>query len=206
MKKKFKMETTRSIQKALSPGDWVTCIDLKDAYFHTSPKGGLLGHRSPRHPTPQTHYLSSSVFGPLIPQSHVKNHLSGTHPDSTRKSPSPGLPSELGQVGTCPDSKVCLPRRGLRSSSWAGQAFRGSSSKRSGPLQNTAQTTPPDSLFSPSAVRGSQLSSRNHSLYGRLHMRPLQLFLISQWPMALNCHVFRSRTRGTQESTCLPPS
>ena len=28
------METTRSIRKALSPGDWVTSIDLKDAYFH----------------------------------------------------------------------------------------------------------------------------------------------------------------------------
>ena len=33
-KEKFKMETIRSIQKALSPGDWVTSIDLKDAYFH----------------------------------------------------------------------------------------------------------------------------------------------------------------------------
>ena len=33
-KEKFKMETTRSIQKALSPGDWVTSIDLKDVYFH----------------------------------------------------------------------------------------------------------------------------------------------------------------------------
>ena len=28
------METTRAIQKVLSPGDWVTSIDLKDAYFH----------------------------------------------------------------------------------------------------------------------------------------------------------------------------
>ena len=33
-KEKFKMETTTSIWKALSPGDWVTSIDLKDAYFH----------------------------------------------------------------------------------------------------------------------------------------------------------------------------
>ena len=34
-KEKFiKMETTRSIRKALSPGDWVTSIDLKDTYFH----------------------------------------------------------------------------------------------------------------------------------------------------------------------------
>ena len=34
IKKKFKMETTRSIRKALSPGDWVTSIDLNDSYFH----------------------------------------------------------------------------------------------------------------------------------------------------------------------------
>ena len=33
-KEKFKMETTRSIRKALSLGDWATSIDLKDAYFH----------------------------------------------------------------------------------------------------------------------------------------------------------------------------
>ena len=31
---KFKMETIRSIRKALFPGDWVTSIDLKDTYFH----------------------------------------------------------------------------------------------------------------------------------------------------------------------------
>ena len=88
-KEKFKIETTRSIRKALSPGDWVTSIDLKDAYFHilvhpdfrkylrivvggkvfqfqgsafrtvTSPKGVLSGHRSPGHSTPQTH---NSIF------------------------------------------------------------------------------------------------------------------------------------------------
>ena len=33
-KEKFKMETTRSIRKALSTSDWVTSIDLKDLYFH----------------------------------------------------------------------------------------------------------------------------------------------------------------------------
>ena len=65
-----------------------------------------------------------------------------------------------------------------RSSSWSGQAFRGSSSKGSGPLQNTAQTTPPDSSLSPSAVRGSQLSSQHHSLRA-----VTQLFLIPQWSM-----------------------
>ena len=32
--KKFKMETQRAIRKALTQGDWVTSIDLKDAYFH----------------------------------------------------------------------------------------------------------------------------------------------------------------------------
>ena len=192
-KEKFKMETTRSIRKALFPGDWVTSIALEGQVFpHSdtsrisevlqdsrrgqgvpvqssvfqtvpSPKGILLGHRSPGHPAPQTHHLSSSVLGRLAPPSHVKSHLSGTHPDSTRESPSPGLPSELGQVGTHPDSEVCLPRRGLRCSSWASQAFQGSSPKGSGPLQSTAQTTPPDSSFSPLSVRGSQLCSRHHS-------------------------------------------
>ena len=34
IKEKFKLETTRSIRKALSPGDWVTSIDLKDVYFN----------------------------------------------------------------------------------------------------------------------------------------------------------------------------
>ena len=33
-KENFKMETTKSIRKALSPGDWVTSIDLKNMYFH----------------------------------------------------------------------------------------------------------------------------------------------------------------------------
>ena len=31
---RFKMETSRSIVKAVSPGDWAVSIDLKDAYFH----------------------------------------------------------------------------------------------------------------------------------------------------------------------------
>ena len=108
-KEKFKMETTRSIRKALSPGEWVTSIDLKDAYFHIpvhpdflkylrgqgvsvrcltvqtviSPEGVLSGHRCPGHPAPQTHHLSLSVLGRLAPQSHVKGHLSGTHRNST---------------------------------------------------------------------------------------------------------------------------
>ena len=33
-KEKFKMETQRAIRKALTKGEWVTSIDLKDAYFH----------------------------------------------------------------------------------------------------------------------------------------------------------------------------
>ena len=33
-KEKFKKETQRAIRKALTQGDWVTSIDLKDAYFH----------------------------------------------------------------------------------------------------------------------------------------------------------------------------
>ena len=33
-KEKFKMETNRSIRKALSPDNWVTSIDLKDVYFY----------------------------------------------------------------------------------------------------------------------------------------------------------------------------
>ena len=33
-KGKFKMETQRAIRRALQQGDWVTSIDLKDAYFH----------------------------------------------------------------------------------------------------------------------------------------------------------------------------
>ena len=31
---RFKMETSRSIVKAVSPGDWTVSIDLRDAYFH----------------------------------------------------------------------------------------------------------------------------------------------------------------------------
>ena len=33
-KGKFKVETQRAIRRALQQGDWVTSIDLKDAYFH----------------------------------------------------------------------------------------------------------------------------------------------------------------------------
>ena len=34
-KEKLKMKTSRYIWKALSPGDWVTSINLKDLYFHS---------------------------------------------------------------------------------------------------------------------------------------------------------------------------
>ena len=33
-KKRFRMETPRSFRESLSPGDWVTSLDLTDAYFH----------------------------------------------------------------------------------------------------------------------------------------------------------------------------
>ena len=90
-----------------------------------------------------------------------------------------GKAQALGQVGTCPDSEVSFPRRGLQSSSWASQAFRGSSRKGPGPLQSTAQTIPPDSSFS---VRGSQLCSRHHSLQAATY--ETYIFLIAQWSMA----------------------
>ena len=137
------------------------CLQANAFRTVTGPKGVLSGN-----PSPQTHHLYSSVLGRLAPQSHVKSHLSGTHPDSTRESPGPGLPSELGQV---PDSEVCLPLRGLQSSNWTSQTFRERSRKGSGPLQSTAQTTLPDGSLSPSAVRGSQLSSRHHSLWAATH-------------------------------------
>ena len=38
VKEKFKMETQRAIRKALHQGEWVTSIDLKDAYFHVPVK------------------------------------------------------------------------------------------------------------------------------------------------------------------------
>ena len=79
----------------------------------TNPEGVLSGHRCPGHPSPQTHHLSPSVLGRLAPQRHIKSHLYGTHPDSSREGPKPGLPSELGQAGTRSNSEVCLPRRGL---------------------------------------------------------------------------------------------
>ena len=39
----FKMETLNSIRLALQKGDWVTSLDLRDAYFYISI------HRSSRH-------------------------------------------------------------------------------------------------------------------------------------------------------------
>ncbi len=33
-RKRFKMETPRSFRESLRPGDWVTSLDLTDAYFH----------------------------------------------------------------------------------------------------------------------------------------------------------------------------
>ena len=118
-KEKFKMETTRSIRKALPPGRIFPhsgtsrfsevpldngrgqSVPVQGSAFRTvtSPKGVLSGHRSPGHPA-------------------VLGRLSGTHP-RTGESSVPGLPSELGQVGTYPDSEVCIPRRSLRSSSRA---------------------------------------------------------------------------------------
>ena len=114
------METTRSIRKALSPGNWVTSIDLKDAYFHItvhpdyrkyfrivvggkflefkalsfrlSPTTrGFVGSQEFWASCSTTHHLSSSVFGSLAPQSHVKSHLSGTHPVSTKKTQALGF-------------------------------------------------------------------------------------------------------------------
>ena len=80
----------------------------------------------------------------------------------------------LGFLVNSSDSEVCLPRRCLQSSSWASQAFRGSSSKGSGPGESTAQTAPPDSSFSPSAVRGPQLRSRHQSLCGSSPVPPTE--------------------------------
>ena len=142
-KEKFKMESTRSIQKELSPGDWVTSIDMKDAYFH------ILVHPDFRKylsivvegkvfqfkalpfglsPAAREFCRVTGVLGTLLHKLTIYLHLylddwPRTRPHSTRKSPDP---SELGQVGTRPDSEVC-PRRGLRCSSWASQAFQGSS-------------------------------------------------------------------------------
>ena len=84
-----------------------------------------LSRRNPSHPLSDCHHPQGRVVGSQeswAPYSTNSLETRGTS-TSTRKCPSPGLPSDLGQVGTRPDSKVCLPRRGLRSSNWAGQAF-----------------------------------------------------------------------------------
>lgn len=47
----FKMETPRSIIRALRPGEWATSVDLQDAYFH------ILVHRRFRR------YLRFTLFG-----------------------------------------------------------------------------------------------------------------------------------------------
>ena len=141
-KEKFKMETTRSIRKALSPGDWVTSIDLKDAYFHIQvhpefwkyPRivvgGNVFQFKAlpfRLSPAPREFSQVTGVLGTLLHKLTIYLYLAHTQ-IALKYCPGPGLPGELGQVGIRPDSEVCLPRRGLRSSNWASQAFQGSSS------------------------------------------------------------------------------
>ena len=62
VKEKFKMETQRAIRKALHQGEWVTSIDLKDAYFHVPVKSAARKYLRFFHDS-QTYQFKALPFG-----------------------------------------------------------------------------------------------------------------------------------------------
>ena len=133
------METTRSIRKALSPGNLVTSINLKDAYFH------VLVHPDFRK------YLRVAVGGKVYQFRALPFGLSPAPREFCRVT---------GVLGTLLHRLTIylhlylddwLLRATSRAICWAH-------------TQIALEKAPPDCSLSPSAVRGSQLGSQHHSL------------------------------------------
>ena len=151
---KFKRETTRSIRKALCPGDWVTSIDLKDAYFHIPVHhefqkslriavGGRVFQFKALpfglSPAPSEFCRVTGVLGTLLHKLTIYLHLylddwllrvtsraiSLAHTMiGIEKAQALGFLVNWAKSGARPDPEVCLPWRGLQSSSWTSQTFR----------------------------------------------------------------------------------
>ena len=174
------METTRSIRKALSPGDWVTSINLKDAYFHI-----------PVHPDFRK-YLRIVVGGKVFQFKALPFGLS----------PAPREFSWVtGVLGTLLHKLTIylhlylnnwLLRATSRAICLAHTQIALEKAQTLGFLVNWAKSelVPTQRfVFLREAHFLLQLLGVLNSVadiipYGRLHMRPLQLFLIAHWSMA----------------------
>ena len=139
---KFKMETPESIRTSLVPGEWVSLIDLSDAYLHipihpnsrkylrfcykaqvfqftslpfrlaTAPPGLYDDRKGSETNGPLTRTQNSPIPGQLADQVPVSGGISKGHTGSGRPNPILGLDNQPGKIRTETYSGVFV--RGLR--------------------------------------------------------------------------------------------
>ena len=146
----FKMETPETIRTSLQPGQWVTSIDFKDAYFHIpiqsvqevhvfSPPGSVLPVQSPTlrpfHSTHGVHsggqrvqtdgltegYKNPPVPRRLVGESHIPPNLSPAYTYLGSSLSRVGLAGEQGEVRTGTKTGFQLCRLPVRPQGGQGQ-------------------------------------------------------------------------------------
>ena len=210
--KEFKMETTRSIRKALSPGDWVTSINLKDAYFHVpvhpdfrkylrvAVGGKVYQFRAlpfGLSPAPREFCRVTGVLGTLVHKLTIYLHL--YLDDWLLRATSRAIFLAHTQIALEKVQNLAFLVNWAKSEIVPTQRFvLGEAYDLVAGLVRPSEEAVAKVLTLCRVLRRQPLQTA-HSLfqllgvlnsvadiipYGWLHMRPLQLFLIAQWSMA----------------------
>ena len=202
---KFEMETPETIRTSLQQGEWVTSIDFKDAYFHIpiqeqSRKYFEISYPGPDLPVQSTavrsvdsahgvyyyskggktdghskRYKDPPIPRRLVGESHIPLGLSPTYTGPSENVPRFRLAGEHRKVGTGTKTSFQLRRLPIRPRVRSCPTNTGPVTK---PTRKNTRTYFPTEFMS---MIGLLTATEKQVHLGRLHMRPIQWHLKSNW-------------------------
>ena len=204
---KFKMETPETIRTSLQKGEWVTSIDFKDAYFHIPPQEQSRKYLR-FHIQGQTYQFKALPFGlstapiyyskrgktdghsewykdlpiprRLVGESHIPPSLSPAYTGPSENVLTIRLAGEHRKVGAGTQASFQLRRLPIRPRVRSGRPTPDRLQSLLGKILELI-SLPACSVREFMSLIGLLTATEKQVHLGRLHMRPIQWYLKSNW-------------------------